>query len=495
MGAAAKLSVLNPNEFELWKTRIEQYFLMTDYALLKVILNGDSPPPTRSVDGVKKAYPPTTVEEKLARKNYEDENEIETDTKQIKPSFAKVKLVKPTEHVKSPRKSIKQEESNRQTKYPSKNIQSPRVLTNSSLKTLNTARQTSSRATQSVNTARPINTAYPRSVVNGARPTSNVFNKAHSHGNPQQELQEKGVIDSGCSRHMTRNISYLSKYEEIDGGYVAFEGDPKRGKITGKFDTNADEGFFVGYSTHNKAFRVFNTRTKIVEENLHITFLENKPNVIGIGPNWMFDIDTLTMSMNYQPVFVGNQTNGNAGPKSLEDEVADNAGKKSTKVLRNENEDQDPAKEGEAANTNSTNILNTISSPVNAVSSSFTTVDPRRERTQRNEFENLPTDPFMPDLEDTADTGIFSGAYDDEVKGAVADFNNLELTTVFSPIPTTRIHKDHPKKQIIGHLLSALQTRRMTNTSQEHAMVTYIKKQRRTNHKDYQNCLLSCFLS
>nr|GEV59760.1 hypothetical protein [Tanacetum cinerariifolium] len=110
----------------------------------------------------------------------EDENEIKTKSKQIKPSFAKVKVVKPTEHVKSPRKSNKQEESNRQTKYPRKNSQSPRVLTNSGLKTLNTARKTSSRAALSFNTARPINTAYPRSTVNGARPASNVFNKAHS---------------------------------------------------------------------------------------------------------------------------------------------------------------------------------------------------------------------------------------------------------------------------------------------------------------------------
>nr|GFA22846.1 hypothetical protein [Tanacetum cinerariifolium] len=69
MVATAKLPVLNPNEFELWKIRIEQYFLMTDYALWEVILNGDSPPPTRSVDGVETTYPPTTAEEKLAIKN------------------------------------------------------------------------------------------------------------------------------------------------------------------------------------------------------------------------------------------------------------------------------------------------------------------------------------------------------------------------------------------------------------------------------------------
>ncbi|GKD07821.1 hypothetical protein Tco_1187506, partial [Tanacetum coccineum] len=67
--SAAKFLVLNPGKFELWKMRIEQYFLMTDYALWEVIVNGDSPPPKRIVNGVEQTYPPTTTEEKLARKN------------------------------------------------------------------------------------------------------------------------------------------------------------------------------------------------------------------------------------------------------------------------------------------------------------------------------------------------------------------------------------------------------------------------------------------
>ncbi|GJW01555.1 putative ribonuclease H-like domain-containing protein [Tanacetum coccineum] len=69
MVAAAKLLVLNLREFELWKMRIRQYFLMTDYALWEVIVNGDSPPPKRTVDGVEQTYHPTTADEKLARKN------------------------------------------------------------------------------------------------------------------------------------------------------------------------------------------------------------------------------------------------------------------------------------------------------------------------------------------------------------------------------------------------------------------------------------------
>ncbi|GJV09658.1 putative ribonuclease H-like domain-containing protein [Tanacetum coccineum] len=87
----------------------------------------------------------------------------------------------------------------------------------------------------------------------------------------------------------------------------------------GKFDGKADEGFFVGYSINSKAFRVFNSRTRIVEENLHVQFSENTPNIAGSGPNWLFDIDALTKSMNYKPVVAGNQSNGNAGTKACDD--------------------------------------------------------------------------------------------------------------------------------------------------------------------------------
>ncbi|GJX11699.1 putative ribonuclease H-like domain-containing protein [Tanacetum coccineum] len=73
----------------------------------------------------------------------------------------------------------------------------------------------------------------------------------------------------------------------------------------GKFDGKSDEGFLVGYSLSSKAFRVYNTRTRRVEENLHIGFLENKPMIEGNGPKWLFDIDSLTQSMNYVPVAAG----------------------------------------------------------------------------------------------------------------------------------------------------------------------------------------------
>ncbi|GKB85072.1 putative ribonuclease H-like domain-containing protein, partial [Tanacetum coccineum] len=111
-------------------------------------------------------------------------------------------------------------------------------------------------------------------------------------------------------------------------------------------------------------------------------------------------------------------------------------------------------------------------------------------------------------VQTTSNTGIFGNAYDDhdletlntpyadQSVGAEADFNNMEPSTVVSPIPTTRVHSTHPKAQIIGDPKSAVQTRGMTKkNSGEHAMISYIQKQRRTNHKDFQNCLFACFLS
>nr|GEU51139.1 ribonuclease H-like domain-containing protein [Tanacetum cinerariifolium] len=81
----------------------------------------------------------------------------------------------------------------------------------------------------------------------------------------------------------------------------------------GKFEGKINEGFLVGYSVNSKAFRVFNSRTRIIQETLHVNFLEYKPNVVGSGLTWLFDIDSLTRTMNYQPVTAGNQSNPSAG--------------------------------------------------------------------------------------------------------------------------------------------------------------------------------------
>ncbi|GJR07471.1 putative ribonuclease H-like domain-containing protein [Tanacetum coccineum] len=104
----------------------------------------------------------------------------------------------------------------------------------------------------------------------------------------------------------------------------------------GKFAGKSDEGFLVGYSLQSKAFRVYNLETKRVKENLHINFLENKPNVAGKGPNWLFDLDYLTDSMNYHSVRSENQANLHAGQQ----ESNQNTGTKD-KIVAEDSEKED----------------------------------------------------------------------------------------------------------------------------------------------------------
>ncbi|GKB57739.1 ribonuclease H-like domain-containing protein [Tanacetum coccineum] len=496
-----------------------------------------------------------------------------------------------------------------------------------------------------VNTFKPkvvVNATRPKVVLNAVKgnqvnavkasacwvwkPKTKVIDHVSKHNsNPQQDLEDKGVINSGCSRHMTGNMSYLIDFEEIYGGYVAFGGNPKGAKITGKatkdetsdilksfinrvenltdqkvkvircdninefknkemnqfcerkgikrkfsvartpqqngvakrknrtlievamimladfklpttfwaeavntacyvqnrvlvtkphnktpyelflgrkldlsfikpfrrpvtilntidhlgkFDGKADEGFFVGYSINSKAFRVLNNRTRIVEENLHVQFSENTPNIVGSGPNWLFDIDALTKSMNYKPVIAENQSNGNAGTKACDD-----AGKARMEIVPNKDYilvplwttdtpfsqisksspddgfkpssdegkkvDEDPNSEGndqvKEDNVNSTNNVNAASTNEVNAGGGKTSIE-------------LLDDLDMHELEDIVYSDI----------GAEADMNNLNTFMPVSPIPTTRIHKDHPVEQIIGDFNTTPQIRRMTKNLEEH---------------------------
>nr|GFB13986.1 ribonuclease H-like domain-containing protein [Tanacetum cinerariifolium] len=249
------------------------------------------------------------------------------------------------------------------------------------------------------------NISPPR--VNAAKPSA---------GNPQQALKDKGVIDSGCSRHMTGNMSYLSDFEELNEGYVAFRGNPKGGKITGKGKIKTgkldfDDVYFVKVLKFNlfsvsqmcdKKNNVLFTDTECLvlsfdfklpdasqvllrvprENNMYNVNLKNiihfgdltclfakatldesnlwhrrlghvnfkninklvKGNLVrGLpskvfanenscvackkgkqhrascsSPAWLFDIDSLSQTMNYHPVLAENQTNSNAGFQDTE---------------------------------------------------------------------------------------------------------------------------------------------------------------------------------
>ncbi|GJS57534.1 putative ribonuclease H-like domain-containing protein [Tanacetum coccineum] len=291
---------------------------------------------------------------------------------------------------------------------------------------------------------------------------------------------------------------------------------------------------------------------------MHINFLENKPNVARKGPTWLFDLDYLTDSMNYHSIRSENQANQNAGTEDIieagdseqEDESAQDCfvlpiwpSYSSTitpdlktdekrdgpreeeqvfmdeleRLQRQEKEANEEAealrkkfehlviKEG-AARPSSTNIFSTVSTPAKASSTNLVnTVSLPVSTASLHEGLSLsdPTNPEeddseIPPLEDiyqNSTDGIFTtSSYDDE--GAVADFTNLETVVNVSPIPTSRIHSTHPKALILGDPTSAVQTRsKLHKSSGAHAFVSYVQKQRRNNHKDFQHCLFACFLS
>ncbi|GJU24118.1 putative ribonuclease H-like domain-containing protein [Tanacetum coccineum] len=226
----------------------------------------------------------------------------------------------------------------------------------------------------------------------------------------------------------------------------------------GKFDGKADEGFFVGYSLNKKAFRVFNSRTRIVEENLHIRFGESTPNVVGSRPDWLFDIDALTRTMNYEPIVAGTHSNSFADPMSSQDNGFSPPG--------TETESEGQEKEDTVSSTNN---ANTVSSTNNANTVSSTNIVNTADINKVNTVDRISSiepqdDPDMSILEDNS---IFDHSYDEDV-GAEADMNNLDTTIQVSSIPTTRINKDHPLDQIIGDLQATTITRKRLKNVEEH---------------------------
>nr|GEY14653.1 hypothetical protein [Tanacetum cinerariifolium] len=222
----------------------------------------------------------------------------------------------------------------------------------------------------------------------------------------------------------------------------------------GKFKGNVDEGFLVGYSVNSKSFRVFNSRTRIVQETLHVNFLENSPTIAGSGPTWLFDIDNLTRTMNYQPVNAGNQTNPSVGfqdkfdvEKAREEidqqymlfpiwsSVVLNPGNKMTRQRmrlkeRVFNEVNAAGSIVPTVGQNSLNNTNTFSvaGPSNAA------VSPTYGKSSFIDVSQLSDDLDMPELED------ITYSDDENAVGAEADFNNLE-TSITEELLQFKMHK------------------------------------------------------
>ncbi|GJW44398.1 ribonuclease H-like domain-containing protein [Tanacetum coccineum] len=282
---------------------------------------------------------------------------------------------------------------------------------------------------------------------------------------PHRALQNKGIVDSGCSRHMTGNKAYLAEYQDFNGGPVAFGGSKGyitgKGKIkTGKLDF--EDVCFVKELQHFNLFSVsqmcdkknkvlftdseclvLSPEFKLPDENQVLLRIPRQNNMYSFNLENIVPSGGLACLVAKATIDESNKWHRRL--KRQEKDANDAA-----EALRKEfaQQTEDLLLQAGAAKPSSTNIVNTASTPVS-----------------------------------TASTDM-------------ADFTNLETVVNVSPIPTSRINSFHPSTLILGDPQSAVQTRsKVTKSSGAHAFVSYVQKQRRNNHKDFQHCLFACFLS
>ncbi|GJW29292.1 hypothetical protein Tco_0046167 [Tanacetum coccineum] len=329
-----------------------------------------------------------------------------------------------------------------------------------------------------LNTVRPVNTAHPKPAVHSAksmlhfskqvqstaqRPfykqttlTSKYVNTAMRHyytkrpraGKPL--MDDKGFVDSRCSRHMTENIAYLSNFKEFDGGYVTFRGGAHGGRISG---TQGE--FNAGTSTQNK---------EISQDCI-------------VMPIWKdasyFDSPSKDI--------------GNGKPKSDEDDqkhVED--GPDNENDEKDKFEDYSSPKEVNAAGKH----VNTVSPEVNTGHFKLNIVDPSVSVASSND-QNSPKDMFKLGASHTLETTHVE-FFSDEDKPEV-DLGNITNSYTVPPTPNTRIHKDHLITNVIGDVKSSIQTRRMTKSTSEKGFLSAVYEQK--THDTLNTCLYAYFLS
>nr|GEU77609.1 hypothetical protein [Tanacetum cinerariifolium] len=262
----------------------------------------------------------------------------------------------------------------------------------------------------------------------------------------------------------------------------------------GKFKAKGYEGYFIGYSMSSKAFRVFNKRTKRVEENLHVDFLESKVIEKGAGPNWLFDIDSLTNFINYVPVVVAgtNFTNFSGTKDAASQEVKKDVS--SLRYIALLNWFHEALLESFSSNAQDTCNADAPESSGNP-NPTATSTNPLADQVEALTVEiailtvssPIPTTCFEDSLEPSSTTRIISkgvtsqdvtpsldnistlaNRFDDILRvttstvdshGEEADVSNMETTITASPTPTLIIHKDYTKSQIIGPVDTPIQTR------------------------------------
>ncbi|GJW06227.1 putative ribonuclease H-like domain-containing protein [Tanacetum coccineum] len=416
----------------------------------------------------------------------------------------------------------------------------------------NTGKQNVNSGSVHVNTAR----------VN--RPVSNqTSNKTKlSQDHPLKHMEHRGIFDSGCSGHMTGNRAHLEDYQELSKvGSVTFGG--SKGSISGKrvnfqefqndhtvllvqkgsnsrplyknrsfsnarilskmgllrrmnrtlieaartmlADSHLPTTFWA--EAVNTACYTFNRghnfSTKRVEVNLHVNFLEEKPNVQGIGhrpDGGFFYISDLMVvsSTSLSEKIATKKTHSPRQPSSTPiSKSADDI-----MTFRKELDALALKHLGPVPTTvpTSTNPVNTGSINLNTAFEEVNTGNTEAISPSADHEEEVfsdADDDEMPEIRiyDKSSEGIFEKAsYDDD--GIISDFNNLPDEVDVPTNPTLRIHNAHPQSQILGDPNTPVQTRSsLKKITEAHALVSYIQAHQRSNHKDQQHCLFACFLS
>ncbi|GJT73302.1 putative ribonuclease H-like domain-containing protein [Tanacetum coccineum] len=274
------------------------------------------------------------------------------------------------------------------------------VVTKSGQVRVNTDKQSSPRAAASISTVRPVNTAVPKPKVNDALPTTYSYFKGHSPvkrafkqksaakiynlnknvktarvnnvttirlkvvvsadvGNGEnvvKQTQDQGIFDSGCSRHMTGNKSFLTDYQEIDGGFVAFRGSPKGGKIIGKGKIRTRKLYFEDvYFVKELKFNLFSI-SQMCDKKNSVLFTETE--CLVLSPNFKLLDESQgrgqigTLILIYYKLY-GIMLQVNAGIKLIEMKYQGllmMLVKKTNEELANEGERNGQEKEGGALN-------------------------------------------------------------------------------------------------------------------------------------------------
>nr|GEY75908.1 putative ribonuclease H-like domain-containing protein [Tanacetum cinerariifolium] len=503
--------------------RIEQYFLMTDYLLWEVIINEDSPVPTVVVEGAVQPAAILPADHKLARRN------------ELK-ACGTLLMALPDKHqlkfnshkdAKTPMEAIeKRFRGNTETKKVQKTLlkQQFENFTGSSFEDLDQIHDRLQKLVSQLEihgvslSQEDVNLKFLRSLSSEWKTHTLIWrNNANldQSTSPQLDIEDLKQIDVDDLEEMDlrwqmamltmRAWRFLQKTGRNLGD--------NRVTTLGKFEGKVDEGFLVGYSMNSKAFRVFNSRTRIVQETLHVNFLENKPNVAGTGPTWLFDIDSPTRTMNYQPITVGNQSNPSAGFQEEFDagKIGEEANQQYMLFLMWFTGSTNPQNKADATFDGKEHDYEKPESTVNLSSSSSALSEEQDDLTKKKDkgkslvdyftgnkvfnvdFEDYSEDgsndvsatvPIVPTagqnysnstnpISATGPSNINTtpthGKYslqdasqppdmlesehivysDHENVGAEADFNNLETSITVSPIPTTRIDNAHPVSQII----------------------------------------------